>query len=99
VVVIEAGRCGAEASGRNGGLCAPSISHGVSNALRRWPNEAEQLIRIGRDNLTAYAEDVQRFGPEVEFELAGKFNVASQPWQVEGLRSMQRNYQRFGVAC
>ncbi len=99
VVVIEAGRCGAEASGRNGGFCAPSISHGVSNALRRWPDEAEQLIRIGRDNLTAYAEDVQRFGLDVEFELAGKLNVASQPWQVDGLRAMQRNYQRFGVAC
>jgi len=99
VVVIEAGQCGTQASGRNGGFCAPSISHGVSNALRRWPNEAEKLIRIGRENLNAYAEDVQRFGLDVEFELAGKLNVASQPWQVEGLRSMQRNYQRFGVAC
>ena len=45
IVLVEAARCGGEASGRNGGFCAPSISHGVSNALNRWPDEAERLIR------------------------------------------------------
>ena len=99
IVVLEAGQCGGEASGRNGGFCAPSISHGVGNALKRWPNEAEQLIRIGRDNLDAFAEDLQRHGLQVEFERAGKLNVASQPWQVEGLHAMQRNYQRFAIDC
>jgi glycine/D-amino acid oxidase-like deaminating enzyme len=99
IVVLEAGQCGSEASGRNGGFCAPSISHGVGNALRRWPNEAEQLIRLGRDNLSAFSEDLQRYGLQVEFELAGKLNVASQPWQVDGLHAMQRNYQRFGIDC
>ncbi|PTQ70514.1 FAD-binding oxidoreductase [Pseudomonas sp. GV071] len=99
IVVLEAGQCGSEASGRNGGFCAPSISHGVGNALRRWPNEAEQLIRLGRDNLSAFSEDLQQFGLQVEFELAGKLNVASQPWQVDGLHAMQRNYQRFGIDC
>lgn len=99
IVLLEAGQCGLEASGRNGGFCAPSISHGVSNALKRWPNEAEQLIRIGRENLTAFADDLQAYGLQVEFELAGKLNVASQPWQVDGLHAMRRNYQRFGVEC
>ncbi|MEN0104976.1 MAG: FAD-dependent oxidoreductase, partial [Pseudomonas sp.] len=99
IVVLEAGQCGREASGRNGGFCAPSISHGVSNALKRWPAEAEHLIRIGRENLVDFAEDLQRFGLQVEFELAGKLNVASQPWQVDGLHAMLRNYARFGVEC
>ncbi len=99
IVVLEAGQCGFEASGRNGGFCAPSISHGVSNALKRWPTEAEQLVRLGRENLVAFAEDLQQYGLQVEFELAGKLNVASQPWQVDGLRAMQRNYQRFGIVC
>ncbi|WP_237142487.1 NAD(P)/FAD-dependent oxidoreductase [Pseudomonas azotoformans] len=99
IVVLEAGQCGGEASGRNGGFCAPSISHGVSNALKRWPKEAEQLVQLGRKNLVEFEEDLQRYGMEVAFELSGKLNVASQPWQVEGLRSMQRNYERFGIAC
>ncbi|MBK5351032.1 FAD-dependent oxidoreductase [Pseudomonas sp. TH41] len=99
IVVLDAGQCGGEASGRNGGFCAPSISHGVSNALKRWPEEAEQLVRLGRENLVAFEEDLQRFGMDVAFERSGKLNVASQPWQVEGLRAMQKNYGRFGIDC
>lgn len=99
IVVLEAGRCGGEASGRNGGFCAPSISHGVSNALKRWPKEAEQLVRLGRENLVAFEHDLQRYGMDVAFERSGKLNVASQPWQVDGLKSMQHNYQRFGIDC
>ncbi len=99
IVVLEAGQCGGEASGRSGGFCAPSISHGVSNALKRWPKEAEQLVRLGRENLVAFEEDLQCYGMDASFERSGKLNVASQPWQVDGLKSMQRNYARFGIAC
>lgn len=99
IVVLEAKQCGGEASGRNGGFCAPSISHGVSNALKRWPAEAEKLIRLGRENLDAFEVDLQRYGMDAAFERSGKLNVATQPWQVDGLRSMQRNYQRFGIDC
>jgi len=31
IVVLEGKRCGQDASGRSGGFCAPSISHGVSD--------------------------------------------------------------------
>ncbi|WP_209506236.1 MULTISPECIES: FAD-dependent oxidoreductase [unclassified Ruegeria] len=34
IVLLEADCLGNAASGRNGGFCAPSISHGVSNAWR-----------------------------------------------------------------
>lgn len=97
IVVIEAGRCGHAASGRNGGFCAPSISHGVGNALRRWPGEAETLVRLGRENLDGYARDVEELGLDIEFERAGKLNLASTPWQRESLRAMAANYSRFGI--
>ncbi len=99
IVVIEAGSCGNAASGRNGGFCAPSISHGVGNALKRWPTEAEKLIRLGRSNLDMLETDLSAFGMEVEFERKGKLTVAEQPWQVEGLRSQAENYRRFGIDC
>lgn len=99
IVLVEAGQCGGEASGRNGGFCAPSISHGVANALKRWPKEAEQIVRLGRQNQVAFEEDLQRHGMHVAFERSGKLNVANQPWHVEGLRSMQRNFERFGIDC
>ena len=51
IAVLEGKRCGQDASGRSGGFCAPSISHGASNALTRHPSEAETLIRLGQENL------------------------------------------------
>lgn len=97
IVVLERKRCGQDASGRSGGFCAPSISHGVSNALTRHAGEAETLIRLGQENLDAYADDLERYKMDAEFELSGKLNVAATLWQVEGLQSMARNYERFGI--
>lgn len=97
IILLEASSCGGAASGRNGGFCAPSISHGVGVALERWPAEAETLVRMGRANLDEFAADIDHYGLEVEFERAGKLNVAEQPWQIEGLRQMQRACERFGV--
>jgi glycine/D-amino acid oxidase-like deaminating enzyme len=97
IVMLEAGRCGQEASGRNGGFCAPSISHGVSNALARWPNEAEMLVRLGRENLNELEQDLDIYGIDAAFERSGKLNVAATPWQADGLQEMARNYARFGI--
>ena len=99
IVLLEAGRCGQDASGRTGGFCAPSISHGVSNALARHPGEAETLIRFGRQNLSDYERDLDDYSIDAGFKLSGKLNVAATPWQVEGLEAMARNYQRFGIDC
>lgn len=97
IVLVEAGRTGNAASGRNGGFCAPSISHGLGNALRRWPREVETLIRLGRENLDAYADDVARYGLDIEFERPGKLMLAETPWQIEGLASLAANHRRFGI--
>jgi glycine/D-amino acid oxidase-like deaminating enzyme len=97
IVLLEAGRCGQDASGRAGGFCAPSISHGVSNALDRHPGEAETLIRLGRQNLAEYQRDLENHGIGAGFKLSGKLNVAATPWQVKGLEAMARNYERFGI--
>lgn len=97
IVLLEGGKLGDAASGRNGGFCAPSISHGVSNAVNRWPGEAETLIRLGRQNLDELERDLERYDIDCEFERSGKLNVAATPWQVDGLRAMQAAYARFGI--
>ncbi|WAC29599.1 NAD(P)/FAD-dependent oxidoreductase [Ancylobacter sp. SL191] len=97
IVLVEAGRTGNAASGRNGGFCAPSISHGLGNALRRWPREVETLIRLGRANLDAYADDVARYGLDIEFERPGKLSLAATPWQIEGLTALAASHRRFGI--
>jgi glycine/D-amino acid oxidase-like deaminating enzyme len=97
IVILESQHCGQAASGRSGGFCAPSICHGVSNALTRHAAEAEMLIRLGQENLDAYARDLDQYGMDVAFERSGKLNVAATPWQAEGLQAMARNYERFGI--
>ncbi|MBL0372285.1 FAD-dependent oxidoreductase [Rhizobium sp. KVB221] len=97
IVVIEAACCGEAASGRNGGFCAPSISHGVANAVARWPGEAETLVRLGRQNLDALEADLGTYGIDAEFQRSGKLNVAAKPWQVDSLRAMKELYGSFGI--
>ena len=94
---LEAARCGAAASGRNGGCCAPSISHGVSNAVARWPKEAEALVRLGCENLDGLQEDLKSYRIDCAFEREGKLNLAATPWQAHGLKAMQAAYARFGI--
>jgi glycine/D-amino acid oxidase-like deaminating enzyme len=99
IVLVDAGRCGNAASGRNGGFCAPSISHGVGNASKRWPKEAEALVRLGRANLDAFEADLAELGMAVEFERTGKLTVAEKPWQIEGLKAQAEIYRGFGIEC
>lgn len=97
IIVLEGRRLAEAASGRNGGFCAPSISHGVSNALERWPDEAETLVKLGLSNLDALEADLQRYGIEAEFERNGKVNLAATDWQAEGLAAMRAAHARFGM--
>ena len=48
VVVLEAERVGSGASGRNGGFCAASLTHGLGNGLLHFPDEIDVLEARGR---------------------------------------------------
>ncbi|HWJ62874.1 MAG TPA: FAD-dependent oxidoreductase, partial [Acidimicrobiales bacterium] len=71
VVLIEGDRIGWAASGRNGGFCAASITHGEANGRERWPHEYDRLAAIGRRNLDEIEEAVARYGIECDFERTG----------------------------
>ena len=51
VVLLEARTAGWAASGRNGGFCSASLTHGLRNGLDRFPAEMATLERLGRENL------------------------------------------------
>lgn len=83
VVLLEAKRVGWAASGRNGGFCEASITHGEPNAESRWPDEVGTLRRLGYENLDAIERFVTEHGLDVEFERTGQLSVANAPHQVE----------------
>ncbi len=85
VVVVEARRIGWAASGRNGGFCEASLTHGHENGLRRWPDELAQLERLGAENLDGIADTVSRYAMDAEFERTGALTVAVEPHQVAWL--------------
>ncbi len=86
VLVLEADRVGHAASGRNGGFCAASLTHGAENGRERWPDEFDTLDRMGHENLDELEATLDRHGIEAGFERTGELTVATQPYQVDHLR-------------
>ncbi len=85
VVLVEAGRCGHEASGRNGGFASSSLTHGYGNGVARWPGELEVLDRLGAENLLGMGQTIARLGIDCGWETTGELAVATAPHQVEEL--------------
>ncbi|GAA3633879.1 FAD-dependent oxidoreductase [Microbacterium awajiense] len=86
VAIVEARTVGWAASGRNGGFCEASLTHGYDNGLSRWPDEIEQLERMGMANLDAFETDLAEWGVDAQFERVGELDVAVEPHQLEWLR-------------
>ena len=85
VVLVEAKRVGWAASGRNGGFCEASLTHGRQNGMSRWPEEMPTLERLGIENLDAIEASEAELGMDFEFERNGALAVAVEPHQVEWL--------------
>jgi glycine/D-amino acid oxidase-like deaminating enzyme len=96
VVVLEGRRIGWAASGRNGGFCAGSLTHGLANGAERFPDEIETLEALGRDNLDGIEATLRRYGIDCGFERTGELTVATEPWQVPGLREDRDLAERLG---
>ena len=50
VVLLEANRIGWAATGRNGGFCLASLTHGLENGMARFADEMPRLEQLARDN-------------------------------------------------
>ncbi|MHB1593145.1 MAG: NAD(P)/FAD-dependent oxidoreductase [Streptosporangiaceae bacterium] len=85
VVLVEGRRVAWAASGRNGGFCAASITHGLGNGLERFGDEIGDLQRLGNQNLDEIGAAVARYGIDCDFRRTGEMAVATQEWQYEGL--------------
>lgn len=85
VVLVEAGTCGWAASGRNGGFCSASLTHGLANGTERFPREIGTLEALGRANLDAFLATLSFFEVQCDLEPTGELSVAVAPHQVAGL--------------
>jgi len=82
VLVVERDRIAEHASGRNGGFCEASLTHGEANGRQRWPEEYDRLERMGLANLDDIEATVRRYGIDCAFERTGQLSVATRPHEV-----------------
>lgn len=86
VVLLEAHTIGWAASGRNGGFCEATLTHGESNGRTRWPDEYDVLARLGRENLDAFEADVHELRLDCDWQRTGTLAAAVEEHQAEWLR-------------
>jgi glycine/D-amino acid oxidase-like deaminating enzyme len=85
VVLVEGQAVSHGASGRNGGFCAASLTHGASNGQERFAREFEELQRLGRRNLDEIADTIERHRIDCSYEPVGELDVATRPHEVAAL--------------
>ncbi|MEU4390872.1 FAD-dependent oxidoreductase [Kribbella sp. NPDC023855] len=96
VVVLEASTCGSAASGRNGGFCAASLTHGFGNGLARWPGELPKLERLGEENFDAIGAGIAKYGIDCGWERTGELTVATAPHHLDELAKEAEARQALG---
>ena len=85
VLLLEADRIAEHATGRNGGFCEASLTHGEANGRQRWPEEYDELERLGLRNLDEIAATIERHGIDCGFDRSGTLAVATRPHEVAAL--------------
>jgi glycine/D-amino acid oxidase-like deaminating enzyme len=96
VAVLEAERVGWGASGRNGGFCEASLTHGLSNGLLHYPEEIDILETEGKRNLAELVAFVREEGIDAELEATGTLSVATRPHEVAELGAYVELGERHG---
>ncbi|MCE4027282.1 FAD-binding oxidoreductase [Microbacterium sp. Au-Mic1] len=91
VTILEANRIGWAASGRNGGFCEASLTHGHDNGASRWPDEMDALERMGAENLSEIAATVERYGIRADLERTGVVKIATEEYQRRQLASARHD--------
>ena len=85
VVLLEQAVVGYGASGRNGGIIEASLTHGLANGLRHFPDEIDILQAEGSRNYHELVAFIRREGIDCDLEETGSLTLATAPWQADGL--------------
>ena len=96
VVVLEGERLAAGASGRNGGFCDASLTHGLPNGIERFPDEIDRLEELGRENLAGIRGALERNEIDAAWEENGLLDVATRPHELAQLSENVELLRRFG---
>lgn len=97
VVLLEAGEVAIGASGRNGGFCSASLTHGFTNGKAHWKKELSKLVRLGEQNLDAIESTINAFNIDCDFIRSGEVHVATEEYQIKLLRTETEDALQYGL--
>jgi glycine/D-amino acid oxidase-like deaminating enzyme len=92
VILLEGERIAWAATGRNGGFCEASLTHGEVNGRERFGAEIDRLDQLGRANLEAIGAFVTQHHVDCNWEATGVLSVATSPWQIDGLEPARAGF-------
>ena len=98
IVVLEADTIAFGASGRNGGFCEASLTHGLENGVGHWPAEVDKLLHLGDGNLQGLLDAIHRHDIDCSPEPTGALNVAVTPWQADSLLDSASLHEAHGMS-
>ena len=96
IIVLEADTVGYAASGRNGGFLDPSLTHGLLNGLKHFPDEIELLEQLAADNYAGMRRFFADHQVDCDFEPVGMLEVATRAHEVAALAEVADTYRRYG---
>ncbi len=96
VAVLEQATVAFGASGRNGGFCQASLTHGIANGIRHFPEELDRLEREGLDNIRGLIDFTREHGIDCDLEETGTIAFADQPYQVDEFREWADEAAGYG---
>jgi len=76
VVLIEARSIANGASGRPAAIMSTSVMHGIDNTERIFPDDVAELERLGRENMDAFKQTLERYRIDCDIEWGGEMKVS-----------------------
>jgi glycine/D-amino acid oxidase-like deaminating enzyme len=96
IVVCEQDNVGYAASGRNGGFLDTSLTHGLLNGLKHFPDEIDTLERLAADNFAGMQKFFSEHEVDCDFEPVAMLEVATREHEVEGLADYAEIHRAHG---
>ncbi|MEM7169393.1 MAG: FAD-dependent oxidoreductase [Pseudomonadota bacterium] len=96
IVLIEAGKVAYGASGRPGAIVSTSLMHGLSNALRVFPNDIAELERLGQQNMDGFLDTLRRYEIDAHQTWGGELTVAIGDDRLSDIKEEYELHHRYG---
>ncbi len=96
IVLIESKSIANGASGRAAAIMSTSVMHGIDNTERIFPEDVEELERLGRENIDGFREAIERYQIDCDVEWSGELKVSVGDQGLSHIHDDFRLYQKYG---